>query len=90
MFYFAFLSIVGASENTINKDLISSQDVPPDEACSEVLQWTKEVVEIFLSKEEDGEQKETILAVLLFLLQAAKGNQRQLEIDSCRAVHPIL
>ena len=80
--------LVGESEDTINKDLISDQNVSPDDACSKVLQWTNEVVELCLSKEEDGEQKESILAASLFLLHAAKGNRRQLEINSCRSVHP--
>ena len=88
MHLLSFYHEAGESNNIISQDLLQSSIASPSEACTELFHWIKEVVGHCLSKTEDGGQKECILAVALLVLQAAKENRRDLDIDSCRALHP--
>ena len=88
MYLPSFYHEAGESNNIISQDLLHSSIASPSEACAELFHWIKDVIGHCLSKTEDGEQKECILAVALLVLQAAKENRRDLDIDNCRALHP--
>ena len=85
-----FFFTAAESNCTVDQSLFSSCDVSPTEATSELSKWTNEAMNHCLSKTDDGEQAECILCVLLLLVQSAKVDSSQLDISSCRSIHPYL
>lgn len=86
MFYLS----AAESNYTVDQSLFPSRDVSPTEATSDLSKWTNEAMNHCLSKTDDGERAECILGVLLLLVQAAKVDGRQLDISTCRSIHPSL
>lgn len=89
-FLFLFFFTAAESNYTVDQSLFPSRDVSPTEATSDLSKWTNEAMNHCLSKTDDGERAECILGVLLLLVQAAKVDGRQLDISTCRSIHPSL
>ena len=87
---FTFFFTAAESNYTVDQSLFPSRDVSPTEATSDLSKWTNEAMNHCLSKTDDGERAECILGVLLLLVQAAKVDGRQLDISTCRSIHPSL